>query len=96
MEEVVQTHPAVAATVVLGIPDDRPGETVAVRVRLRPGAEPDPEAWYAYAADRLASFKVPRTGRFLSEFPMRLRTRSLTGGRCQFVAVCSRHSTARW
>ncbi|MFF0014953.1 class I adenylate-forming enzyme family protein [Streptomyces sp. NPDC005374] len=70
VEEVLETHPAVAAAVVLGLPDARLGETVAACVQLRPHADPDPEGLRAYVAERLASFKVPRTWRFVSEFPL--------------------------
>ncbi|MET7927017.1 class I adenylate-forming enzyme family protein [Streptomyces sp. NPDC005349] len=70
VEEVLESHPDVATAVVVGIPDARLGETVAACVQTRAGAEFDPEELQVFTGERLASFKVPRTWRSVSEFPL--------------------------
>ncbi|MET7924790.1 class I adenylate-forming enzyme family protein [Streptomyces sp. NPDC005349] len=70
VEEVLAAHPAVAVVAVLGLPDPRLGETVAACVQLNPGSTVDAQALEAFAAERLASFKVPRAWRFVAEFPL--------------------------
>jgi acyl-CoA synthetase (AMP-forming)/AMP-acid ligase II len=44
---------------VIGIPDQVRGEEVLAVVAPRPGAELDGDELRAFAADRLAAFKVP-------------------------------------
>ena len=61
VEEVLKLHPGVADAVVVGIPDERFGETVVAVVEPRPGqpgpAEPDLIHW---VRGRLAAYKAPR------------------------------------
>ena len=45
------------------------GEVPAAGVVLRPGARTTPEALTAWAENRLASHKVPRTIRIIDEVP---------------------------
>ena len=44
IEDLLQTHPSVAAAAVIGLPDAERGERVCAVVELRPGAEPLPFA----------------------------------------------------
>ena len=57
VEAVLARHPLVAEVAVIGIPDDRWGETVHAVVVARPGL--DPAELTAWARDRLAGFKCP-------------------------------------
>jgi acyl-CoA synthetase (AMP-forming)/AMP-acid ligase II len=70
VEAVLARHPAVADVAVIGIPDDRWGETVhAVVVARQPAlGEPslDPAGLVGWARERLAGFKCP-TGVTLAE-----------------------------
>ena len=61
VEEVLKRHPAVHDAVVVGVPDERFGETVAAVVEANRGADP-PEgaALSEWARRSLAGYKVPR------------------------------------
>jgi acyl-CoA synthetase (AMP-forming)/AMP-acid ligase II len=61
VEEALKLHPAVADAVVVGIPDDRFGESVTGLVELRPGAgDPGESDLVASVRARLAAYKAPR------------------------------------
>ena len=70
VEEALLAHPAIADVAVVGLPDDRLGETVAAVVRLVPGATGEPEELESFARSRLAAFKTPRAWRFVERFPL--------------------------
>ncbi len=70
IEAYLATHPAVAQAAVFGIPDERWGEEVGAWIQLENGSELDAEALRAWAAERLAHFKVPRYLRIVDDFPM--------------------------
>jgi long-chain acyl-CoA synthetase len=57
VETVLARHPQVADVAVIGIPDERWGETVHAVVVARPGL--DPAELTAWARDQLAGFKCP-------------------------------------
>ena len=59
VEDVLYGHPSVMDAAVLGIPHRVLGEEVGAVVQLTPGASISAEELRAYAAERLASFKVP-------------------------------------
>jgi fatty-acyl-CoA synthase len=67
VESVLHEHPAVADAAVLGVPDERWGESGIAVVVLR--SEADEEELIAHCRERLASFKVPRSVRFVDELP---------------------------
>jgi long-chain acyl-CoA synthetase len=72
VEAVLQEHPCVADVGVFGIPNDEWGESVKAAVELRAGHEPgaDLEAEsLAFARERLAGYKVPRSIDFESRLP---------------------------
>jgi long-chain acyl-CoA synthetase len=72
VEQALIAHPAVADVGVFGIPDDEWGETVKAAVELVPGvaASPALEAeLLAFARDRVAGFKVPRSIDFEPALP---------------------------
>jgi fatty-acyl-CoA synthase len=77
VEEVLLAHPAVAEAAVIGIPDERWGETGLAFVVLRPGCEMPPDDELAgYCRTRLAAFKVPSRYRPIEQLP-RLATGKL-------------------
>ncbi len=69
VEDALADHPAVREVVVVGIPDDKWGEAVAAFVALRNGQEADDAALIAFAKDRLAGYKVPKSVHFIDEVP---------------------------
>ena len=69
VEEALARHPAVDQVAVIGVPDERWGETVKAVVVLRPGAAAGPEELAAFARERLAGYKVPRSIEFVDDLP---------------------------
>jgi fatty-acyl-CoA synthase len=72
IEELLHTHASVSDVQVIGIPDERLGESVVAWVRLKPAATADEEEIRAYCREKLAYFKVPQFVRFVDAFPMTL------------------------
>lgn len=60
VEDVLYTHPAVAACAVVAKPDEKWGETPCAFVELRSGAEATKEDLVVWCRERLAHFKAPR------------------------------------
>jgi malonyl-CoA/methylmalonyl-CoA synthetase len=68
VELVLEDHPGVAEVAVVGLPSERWGEEViafVVPAEPRPGEE----ELIAFAQERLAKFKCPRSVRFVEELP---------------------------
>jgi acyl-CoA synthetase (AMP-forming)/AMP-acid ligase II len=70
VEAFLAAHPAVQLAQVVGVPDERLQEVVAAFIELRPGTHASAEEIIAYCRGRIASFKIPRHVRFVSEWPM--------------------------
>ncbi len=69
VEEVLYEHPAVAEAAVIGVPHDDLGEEVGAAVALKPGASATPDELRAFAKDRVAAYKYPRTIWLVPELP---------------------------
>ena len=69
VEELLFEHEAVADAAVVGVPDERRGETVQAFVVPTPGTETTPEALKQYCLDSLAEYKHPREVAFVEELP---------------------------
>jgi acyl-CoA synthetase (AMP-forming)/AMP-acid ligase II len=69
VDEVLLDHPAVAQVVTFAVPHDKLGEDVAAAIVTVEGAAVDAQSIRAFAAERLADMKVPRTILFLDEIP---------------------------
>ncbi len=74
IEEVLNRHPSVHDSAVVGRPDDMRGEVPIAFVEVREGAEFDADALRQHCRDTIAPFKVPREVRQIDELP-----RSATG-----------------
>lgn len=69
VEDVLYGHPAVREAAVVGIPDDYRGESVKAFVSLVPGAGVTPEELIAWAKERMAAYKYPRSVEVVDELP---------------------------
>lgn len=71
IEEFLYTHPDIVDAQVIGVPDAKYGEELAVWIRMRDGAEPlTADAVREFASGRLAHYKIPRYVRIVDDFPM--------------------------
>jgi long-chain acyl-CoA synthetase len=70
VERVLMAHPAVGGAVVVGVPDPDLGQRVAGFVQLADSAQSvDLNEILAFAAERLADYKVPETLEIIGEIP---------------------------
>lgn len=69
VDDVLMHHEAVQQVVTFAMPHKSLGEEVAAAVVLREGAAADEQDIRSFAAERLASFKVPRKILILDEIP---------------------------
>ena len=69
VEAVYGEHPAIREIAVVGVPDERWGESGRAHVVLRPGARIGAEDLRAWGRERLAAFKIPRHFVFEAELP---------------------------
>lgn len=70
VERVLDGHPDVDQVAVVGAADAEWGQVVVCFVVLRPGAAFDPAALSAYAAKRLARYKLPRRWVEVTSLPL--------------------------
>jgi long-chain acyl-CoA synthetase len=69
VEEALAQHADVADVAVIGVPDGRWGEAVKALIVPRPGAQPAAADLIAFARERLAGYKLPRSVEFVDGFP---------------------------
>jgi oxalate---CoA ligase len=69
IDEVLITHPAVAQVVTFAIPHRTLGEDIGAAIVLRAGVTVTDEEIRAFAAVRLADFKIPRRVMIVDEIP---------------------------
>ena len=72
IENVLSVHPKVADVAVFGVPNDDWGEEIKAVVQPAEGVSPVPELTeelLAFAAERLAKFKLPRSVDYADELP---------------------------
>ncbi|MEO6420979.1 MAG: AMP-binding protein [Polyangiaceae bacterium] len=70
IEEFLYTHPGVSDAQVIGVPSQKYGEEVMAWIRLRPDAVLTDEDMKRFCTGKIATFKIPRYWKFVSEFPM--------------------------
>jgi crotonobetaine/carnitine-CoA ligase len=85
VEAVLDSHPDVAESAVIGVPSDLSEEDIKAFIVAMPGHAVDVTGVRAYAAERLARFKVPRYYEVVDDLPHtatgRLAKHRLGGGR---------------
>src|SRR6185312_2832154 len=69
VEQALLSHPAVVEAAVVGVPDERWGETGLAYVVVRPGQITDAEELAEHCKAQLASFKVPARFDFVPALP---------------------------
>jgi long-chain acyl-CoA synthetase len=69
VENALIEHPAVEDVAVIGVPDERWGETVKAIVVRKAGSDPNPEDLIAFARERLARYKCPTSVDFIEALP---------------------------
>lgn len=69
VERVLAEHPAVMEVAIIGVPDDRWGETVKAVVSLHPGAEATEQELVEHCRAHLARYKCPSSVEFLDALP---------------------------
>ena len=69
VENAVYGHPDVAEVAIIGVPDDKWGETVKAVVAPKPGTNPSEADIIAFARERIAGFKAPKSVDFIEALP---------------------------
>lgn len=69
VDEILMDHEAVEQAVTFAVAHDKLGEDVAAAIVLKEGATAEVKDLRAFAAERLAAFKVPRQVLILDEIP---------------------------
>ena len=69
VESAIYGHPDVADVAVFGVPDEQWGEAVKAVCVPRPGHTIDPASVIAWARERIAGFKVPKSVDVIAELP---------------------------
>jgi len=69
VEEVIFTHPKVAMTAVIGVPDSKGGEKVKAFVTLIPGGKATEQEILDFCKEKLTGYKRPREIEFRDQLP---------------------------
>jgi acyl-CoA synthetase (AMP-forming)/AMP-acid ligase II len=69
VESALAGHEKITDVAVIGVPDDKWGETVKAVIVSAPGADLSADEIIDYARARIAGYKVPRSVDFLDELP---------------------------
>ena len=90
LEDLLFAHPHVSQVAVVGLPDDKWGETVAAFVQPTAGCEVDKDELFSYLREHLAPHKTPKQWFAVEAFP-------LTGsGKIQKFKLREQWSAGEW
>lgn len=76
VEDAIFSHPAVAEVAVIGVPDEKRGETIKAVVVLAEGATAAEADIIAHCKQRMAGYKAPTSAEFRDATPVRPPARS--------------------
>ncbi len=69
IEDVILRHPAVFEVAVIGIPDEKWGESIKAFVALKEGQQAAEEEIINFCKDHMASYKKPKSVEFIDSIP---------------------------
>jgi acyl-CoA synthetase (AMP-forming)/AMP-acid ligase II len=69
IEEALYSNPKISEAAVIGVPDERWGESVKALLVLKEGETASEEEIIEYCKTRLGGYKIPRSVHFLNELP---------------------------
>jgi acyl-CoA synthetase (AMP-forming)/AMP-acid ligase II len=69
VEDVLRSHPKVRDAVVIGVPDERWGQSVLALIKLNEGEKVTEEELIQHCKEYMASYKKPRFVEFVDSFP---------------------------
>jgi crotonobetaine/carnitine-CoA ligase len=69
VERVVNDHPDIAESAVIGVANEIDDQDIKIFIRLKPGRSLDPLAFVRWCEPRMPRFHIPRYVEFVSEFP---------------------------
>ena len=69
VERVLNDHPAVHESAIVGVPSELTEEEVLAVIKLQEGSQLEPEQLLSFCEQRLPHFAVPRYIRFIEQFP---------------------------
>jgi fatty-acyl-CoA synthase len=70
VEEFLYTHPKIADVQVVGLPDEKLGESVAAWIKLKASESATEDEIRDFCKGKIAHFKIPQYIRFVDAFPM--------------------------
>ena len=79
IERILDGHPGIARSAVVGVPDARQGEVGAAFVVPRRGTVLDPAQIVAWAVEHMANYKVPRQVHVVQDLPVNAAGKVLKG-----------------
>ena len=69
VERVLSEHPAVMEVAIVGVPDDKWGESVKAFVAVKDASSATTEEIIEYSRERLAHYKCPKTVEIIPALP---------------------------
>ena len=69
VESAIYGHPDILEVAVIGVPDDKWGESVKAICVPRPGAQIDANSVMSWARERIAGFKTPKSVDVIAALP---------------------------